>query len=117
MQEAASQKMPQGSLDRIVGAVQQAQKDFEEKIWPLFCKAVDDKLDAIKARVEEIAGAQQEIKRDINGWHEAQAERKGAWAVLRAQGMILLRILQFAIPAGGVGGAMFWLLALLTGHV
>jgi len=117
MQDAASQKMPQGSLDRIVGAVQQAQKDFEEKIWPLFCKAVDEKLDAIKLRVEEIGLAQVDIKRDINGWAKNQATRAGAWAMLRAQGMILLRILQFAIPAGGVGGAMFWLLALMTGHI
>jgi len=109
--------MPQGSLDRIVGAVQQAQKDFEEKIWPLFCKAVDEKLETIRLRVEEIAGAQVEIKRDINGWAKNQATRAGGWAMLRMQGRIILRIMQFAVPAGGVGGLVFWLLALLTGHI
>jgi len=116
MQDTASQKMPQGSLDRIVGAVQQAQKDFEEKIWPLFCKAVDEKLDAIKGQVDAVAIAQGDIKRDINGWAKAQATREGAWAMLRTQGLIFLRVFAAFGGAGAVGAVVFWLLALVTGH-
>lgn len=117
MQDTASQKMPQGSLDRIVGAVQQAQKDFEDKIWPLFCKAVDEKLEAIKLRVEEIGVAQGDIKKDINGWAKAQAKREGAWGMLKTQGLIFLRVFAAFGGAGAVGGVVFWLLALVTGHM
>ena len=109
--------MPEDPLSRAVGRLEQGWKDFYERIWPSFCDGVNAKLDEITKKVDDGRQAQEDIKREFNGWRTAASERKGAWGMLRAQGMILLRIAQFAVPAGGVGGLVFWLLALVTGHI